>query len=806
MDIQRFEVCRGGGSAFFHVRVTEDDGCLPCSLRVRVRANGVALPGMAVPDRHSADPYGGYAWWTVVCPILDARHMIVEISSLGETATFSVRPSWLKWASRFNYRRAPERCVAMRAVSSTVPPKGFGVRVLRRLEADDGAVWRIAVSWHEGVDAAPEPVVFNTTGERVDARVWRFESQGGGSNGRGGVLARQIFSLKMPASLDSFVLRIRDKTGALADGVATVDPPVAEALKGDSWVYMKDARADDQAYRAWLLRHRADAATLAAQRAEKVPDAPTFSVIVPCFRSNEGFLRAAVRSVTAQSYVSWELVLVDSSPSDGVVARIAAEANDRRVRRLELQGNGGIVANTNAGIAAAQGEYLAFLDHDDLLEPDALYCYARALLDGARADVLFCDEDLFEREGEYSQPVFKTQLNVDLLYSHNCVTHFLAVSRELVRKIGVSPEDVSGAQDYDLVLRALAAGAAFRHVPRVLYHWRMHAGSTSGDNEGGKSYAEEAGRLALERHFDSMDISGSVELTAHPYVYRMRYQLPDPHPLVSVVIPSKDHADVLFTCVSSIIEKSTYGNFEIVVVENNSVLPETFERYRELEQLDVRIRVVLWQGKGFNYSALVNFGVSQAHGQYIVLLNNDTEVISPDWMEEMAGYLQRDDVGVVGAKLYYRDGLTQHAGVLIGRGDAVAHINQDFPRSRGGYLAKAVRPGNFSAVTGACQMMRREVFEDLGGYDEKLAVGFNDVDFCLRVWKRGLRVVFTPYAELYHDEFVSRGREAVGGAKLLRWKREQAFFISKWPEVFVWGDPFSNPAFDVNSGYYGLGE
>ena len=447
------------------------------------------------------------------------------------------------------------------------------------------------------------------------------------------------------------------------------------------------------------------------------------------------------------------------------------------------------------------------------MEPDALFHYAAALNKAAedeRPQVLFCDEDMFQKTGEWGQPVFKTKLNVDLLYSHNCVTHFLMVEKALIDRIGMSPEDAAGAQDYDLTLRCLAAGARFEHVAHVLYHWRVHPGSTADGSADSKPYAIEAGRLALQRHFDARGVRGTVEETETPFVYRMRYALPEPTPLLSIVIPTKDHVETLDACVTSIAQKATYANYEIVLVENNSEASETFAYYETLPERVTAAsdgkgsaRVVYWSGE-FNYSQIINFGVEHAKGDYLLLLNNDTEVISPDFIEEMMGYLQRPDAGVVGAKLYFADHLVQHAGILVGVRGALAHANQDFSANREGYLARAVRPGNFSAVTGACQMVRRDVFEQVGGYNEEFAVGFNDADFCLRVWEAGYRTIFTPYAELYHYEFTSRGREEANEEKLRRWKREQALFMQRWPEFFLDGDPWLGPNLSAESEYFSL--
>ena len=384
------------------------------------------------------------------------------------------------------------------------------------------------------------------------------------------------------------------------------------------------------------------------------------------------------------------------------------------------------------------------------------------------------------------------------------------VEKALIDRIGMSPEDVAGAQDYDLTLRCLAAGSRFEHVAHVLYHWRVHPGSTADGSADSKPYAIEAGRLALQRHFNALDICGTVEETGTPFVYRMNYALPEPAPLVSIVIPTKDHVETLDACVMSIAQKATYTNYEIVLVENNSEAPETFAYYETLPERVAAVsegkgiaRVVYWPGE-FNYSQIINFGVEHAKGDYLLLLNNDTEVISPDFIEEMMGYLQRPDAGVVGAKLYFADHLVQHAGIVVGVRGALAHANQDFLAKREGYLARAVRPGNFSAVTGACQMVRRDVFERVGGYNEEFAVGFNDADFCLRVWEAGYRTIYTPYAELYHYEFTSRGREEANEKKLRRWKREQALFMQRWPEFFLDGDPWLGSNLSLDSEYFSL--
>lgn len=745
--------------------------------------------------------------WIVVLPFFPTAIFTVDFACGCEHAAVRLDCRIARWKSSFNYRVRQDRVELLKGAQERWVHGRLRPTLDRLLPSSDGDVWRACVRWDGPGDVQPELSMIGPDGNVLDATVYEFERQLSVEAGWGGCEHRMFYSIRLPHGCCSFALWAHDDSLRLADGFCSCDEPFWRYREHESWQHMRDARADDARYRTWFEQHRAHAGDLASQAATVLPFEPMFSVIVPCYRSNAIFLQELVESLRAQSYRAWELVLVDASPDSPVVVEAARQAHDERIRVVSLDENDGIVGNTKAGIEAAHGDHLAFLDHDDLLEPDALFWYARALNSVERPDVLFCDEDLFETMGQWRQPIFKTQLNVDLLYSHNCVTHFLCIARDALCRIGLSSDDVTGAQDYDLVLRALGAGMRFRHVPRVLYHWREHAGSTSGDNVSSKPYADKAGRLALQRHLDSRGIAAHVEEGSQPFVYRVHYDLPVPPPLISIVIPSRDHAEVLSTCIASLFERSTYRPIEIVVVENHSVEPSTFEVYERLSHRygdAVRILDVSDSVQGFNYSKLINLGVESATGDYLLLLNNDTEVISPDALQEMIGYLQRSEVGVVGAKLYFRDGLTQHAGVLVGPHGAVAHVNQDFCSAREGYLSRAVRPGNFSAVTGACQMMRRSTFTQVGGYDERFAVGFNDVDFCFRVREQGKLIVFTPYAELFHYEFVSRGREVADSEKLVRWKREQALFTERWPEVFLKGDPYSNPNLDQDSAYYGL--
>ena len=828
MSIKRLALCRSQGRLFVLLRFVGEDvaGIIECEgswAFAHATTNGASVPSLALPVDHGrvlaicpsvADYERELA--VLVLPFLDGSSIDIDFASSGQKlGSIRLDSRMAKLESKINYKAKPVLCALIRDAQRGERCGRYEIDAVRYLPADSGAVWRYEVTWSGDSQCTPQLEILDTHMNVIDATVHMFESQVDVPQQNGCCVNKTYLSVEMPEDIRDFVAIATDPAGQIQGGFCAMDGRLYNGMVDDSWNRMKDARADDAAYRRWFEQHRAKPGDLACQCAAAAAFAyrPLVSIVVPCYKTDRVYLRELLDSVLAQNYDNWELLLMDASPEWDAVANLAAAAHDERVRRIELPGNGGIVVNTNVGIQQAMGDYIAFLDHDDILEPDALLHYVAALNKTAkdeRPQVLFCDEDMFQKTGEWGQPVFKTRLNVDLLYSHNCVTHFLMVEKALIDRIGMSPEDVAGAQDYDLTLRCLAAGARFEHVAHVLYHWRVHPGSTADGSADSKPYAIEAGRLALQRHFDSLGVRGTVEESETPFVYRMRYALPEPAPLVSIVIPTKDHVETLDACVMSIAQKATYANYEIVLVENNSEVPETFAYYETLPERVAAAsggkgtaRVEWWPGE-FNYSQIINFGVKHAKGDYLLLLNNDTEVISPDFIEEMMGYLQRPYAGVVGAKLYFADHLVQHAGILVGVRGALAHANQDFSAKREGYLARAVRPGNFSAVTGACQMVRRDVFEQVGGYNEEFAVGFNDADFCLRVWEAGYRTIFTPYAELYHYEFTSRGREEANEEKLRRWKREQALFMQRWPEFFLNGDPWLGPNLSDESEYFSV--
>lgn len=557
-------------------------------------------------------------------------------------------------------------------------------------------------------------------------------------------------------------------------------------------------------------RYRADIPLrreLAAQRAEAaaLENAPLISVVCPLYNTPTPFLRQMLDSVLAQSYARLELVLPDASdaahPGVGAMVRQYA-ARDKRVRPLPLPQNLGIAGNTNAGLAAAQGQYLCLLDHDDVLQPNALYEVARAAMAGADliySDEAVLDEDL-KRLWEFH---FKGDYGPDTLRGCNTVTHLCAFSRHLLREAGGGEQsEFDGAQDYDLILRLSEKAWQVVHIPKVLYFWRRHGGSTAG-GIGTKPKAEAAGAAALQAHLQRLGLNGTVQPQPdHPGSYRVHYAVSGA-PRVSVLIPSCDHTNDLDRCLASLYAKAGWDALEVLVLDNNSSLPETQDYYKANQDRWPNLKILHYQGE-FNYSAINNWGARQATGQHLLLLNNDVEILSDGFVAEMLSYSQRPDVGAVGALLYYPDDSVQHAGLIVGLGGTAGVSHKGHPRGNGGDMFRLCTTQNVSAVTGAALMVKTALYQELGGLDEEqFGVAFNDVDFCLRLRERDLWNVFTPFATACHFESKSRGYDTEGPRKE-RFDREAAAFKARWAGILQTGDPFYNPHFTLKTENFAL--
>ena len=475
---------------------------------------------------------------------------------------------------------------------------------------------------------------------------------------------------------------------------------------------------------------------------------------------------------------------------------------EERILYKKLEKNGGISVNTNAAIDMADGEYLMLCDHDDTLEPDALYEIVQAVNEKS-ADVIYTDEDKVSMDGQhYFDPNFKPEFNLFRLRENNYICHIFAVKKSLADKVGYLRSEFDGAQDYDFIFRCCEQAEHIAHIPKVLYHWRCHMDSTAADPES-KKYAYEAGRNAIREHYQRLGIDARVEMTERPGWYRSQVKIQG-NPLISIIIPNKDHIDDLELCLFSLTKKSTYRNYEVLVVENNSVQEETLAYYEKLTARYPKVRVLKWE-KEFNYSAINNFAAKEAKGDYFLFLNNDVEILTPQWLEEMLQVCQQEKVAAVGAKLYYPDDTIQHAGVVLGLGGIAGHIMCRASREDPGYFGRMISVQEISAVTAACMMVRKSDFDAVGGFDETFQVAFNDIDLCMKFVAAGKKIVFTPYAELYHYESKSRGLEDTP-EKQFRFDKEISRFKEKWGTRLEAGDPYYSPNLSVTEGDCSLRE
>ncbi|HTW83805.1 MAG TPA: glycosyltransferase family 2 protein [Candidatus Sulfotelmatobacter sp.] len=534
-------------------------------------------------------------------------------------------------------------------------------------------------------------------------------------------------------------------------------------------------------YERWLNEHRVRPSDIERMREflPPLPVRPVFSVIMPVYETPEKYLRAAIDSVQQQVYPHWELCIADDASRQPHVRAVLDEyAADPRVKIVYRQQNGHIAAASNSALELATGDFVALLDHDDLLSPDALFENALVVTRFPDVDVIYSDEDKIDDAGRRSDPYFKPDWSPDSLLSRNYVSHLGIYRRSIVEQIGGFRTGFEGSQDYDLLLRATELARRVEHIPRLLYHWRVHSGSVA-SSRSQKDYAYDAAQAAILEALERRGEPGRiVHSDAVPGTYTVRYELRTKD-RVSIIIPTRDHGDDVDRCLRSIFERSTYPDIEVVLLDNGSTDEESLRVFGAwLEREPERVKLVR-HDVPFNFSEINNYAATQASGTYLLFLNNDTEVITRDWLEAMVEQAQRPSIGAVGAKLLYEDGTVQHGGVIIGLGGVAGHSHKYFPGDAPGYFATLQTVNNFSAVTAACLMIRRAVFEEVGGFDEELAIAFNDVDFCLRVRAAGYFNVYLPHVELFHYESKSRGHEDTP-EKMARFLREQLVMHERW--------------------------
>lgn len=543
---------------------------------------------------------------------------------------------------------------------------------------------------------------------------------------------------------------------------------------------------------------------------KRVPDEPLFSVVVPAWHTPQRFLRELLDCVLGQVFEDLELVIANASPDDEEMTSVLREygANDSRLRVIDLKENQGIAGNTNAAIEAAKGRYVCFMDHDDLISPDALY-EAWRLIESKDVVLIYTDEDKIRDDGhgglEHFQPHFKPQFNLDLLRSNNYICHFLMVRRVLALESGGVSSEFEGAQDYEFILRLADRidPEKTARIPKVLYHWRTHEQSTA-DNPDSKQYAYESGRRALEEHLVRRGASGEVMQTKDHGFYRIRYDLTQ-RPMVSIIIPNREEKEMLERCIKAIRKHTAYDDYEVIVVENNSSSKEILDYYRHLRSSG-EAKVVRWKSREgeppFNFSAINNYAARIARGEYLVFLNNDVEV-NEGWLEELLGVCERPEVGAAGARLVFPDGRIQSAGIVVGIGGIAGSLFTGMNGTFSGYLHKASLMQDLSAVTAAMMIVKRSAFEKVGGFDEDLAVAFNDVDLCLKMRREGYLIVYDPFAGATHHESVSRGDEYTKD-KAQRYRREASLMKERWAEYYEDGDPYYDPNLSLERWDYTL--
>mgnify|MGYP005853180243 FL=1 len=636
---------------------------------------------------------------------------------------------------------------------------------------------------------------FELTVEDTDVRSIRITSESGGRRGSIGVVVNRDSSGQQRRSVrlaedkrNDYITRARNYIamyGMKRFIVKAVGKLTGKSIKDPTNIYFNKINPNE--------------ARLKEQRDYKFVSNYKFSILIPVYRPDVKFFTLMLDSIVAQTYDNWQICLADGSGEgytvENVVRPYIEKYGEDKVKYIKLENNLGIAENTNAAMRMADGDFIVFGDHDDELHPTALFECMRELERYPQADFIYSDEDkIIEATGHHTEAHFKSDLNMELLRSNNYICHLSVVKKSLADKVGVLYTQFNGSQDHDYVLRCVEKAECVRHIPRILYHWRINDNSTA-KSASTKNYANTAGVNAVSAHLKRMGIDGEVKNGVAPGFYDIRYKLTE-KPLVSVIIPNKDHLDDLTRCLESMENVNNYHNVEYIVVENNSVLEDTFEGYKELEKkYGDKFKLVKWDGI-FNYSAINNFGARYAKGEYILLLNNDTSVIEPDSLRCMLAQCQRAEVGIVGAKLLYDDDTVQHAGVIIGYQGVAGHAFTGIGDDVYGYFARAVLSQELSAVTAACLLTKRSVFDEVGGLDESFEVAFNDIDYCMKVRAAGYKIIYDPHAKLHHYEYKSRGAEDTG-KKQERFGGEIMHFIDKWRAALIAGDMYYNPNLEL---------
>ena len=542
-------------------------------------------------------------------------------------------------------------------------------------------------------------------------------------------------------------------------------------------------------YEIWMKFNDPTKEELEEQRKTKFKLNPKISILVPMYNTPVNFFSELVQYMINQTYTNWELCLEDGSPEKNKKIEEICK-KDNRIKYNYTGKNLGISGNTNEALKNATGDYIALLDHDDLLTANCLYEVVKAINEDPSIEFIYTDEDkITTTDKPRFDPHFKPDFAIDTLRSNNYICHFSVFRKDLMEKLGGERSKYDGAQDYDIIIRMAEIAQNIKHIPKILYHWRVHELSTAKAGGDAKPYAFEAGITVLQDHLERVGLEGEVSHGTTLGTYKIDYKVKG-NPKVTILIPNCNEAKTLKTCIDSVLKLTTYKNYEIIVIENNSTEKSIFDYYKELEK-EEKVKILYYPEKEFNYSKIINFGVKNTDGEYIVQLNNDTKLLTPDWLEKMVGMNQRDDVGAIGVKLYYPDGTIQHAGTIIGIYGVAGHVFKGLYKKVHGYFARDSHIQNLSAVTAACMMAKRSVYEEVGYMDEEFAVAFNDIDFCLKIIQSGKLIIYNPFVELTHYESKSRGYDDTPEKKK-RFQKEIDLFYKKWGDYKKKGDPYYN--------------
>ncbi|WP_167930581.1 glycosyltransferase family 2 protein [Olsenella sp. SW781] len=797
MHVKSTLLCRASEKVYELLSITDLPEGADVALVYRERDGHAPLPCRIVPlGRHEAETRVVAVYPDL--PLEGAHYVLAERSregALSDEHVMEVAFPSAKWRSRINYRTKPEACAEIRCIDERTPELGdAAVKVLTVISMAEHIMLRISLTLPD--DGSAEDVRFACVNSRLEEVSSGFVFLGEStlpSPVEGGPSMRRItFSCKIPYNQGDLCLCAYEAGTRRVRLARCFTQARCDELREEMDRLLYRHAAHDPYYDEWLSLHRATDYELELQRSHQPCGGKVkFSVIVPLYKTPLDLFRDMAESMLAQTYRTWELILVNASPECDELAHEVGLlcSSDARVRSVELGENLGISENTNAGISVATGDYVCFFDHDDLLEPDALYEYALALEKDPEIDLLYCDEDKLMPDGTHSEVFFKPDFSIDLLRNNNYVCHMLTIRKSLLEQLEPNTREFDGAQDHNLTLEAAERTTHIHHVPKVLYHWRLTPQSAASGTDS-KPYAVQAGIRAVRSHLERLGLKATVSPGEQPFTYTVVYDVPEPSPLVSIVIPTKDNPDVLRRCVTSVFEKSTYECFEVVLVDNGSELKETWALYDELTRTYGERVSVISRPEQFNFSRLVNAGALASKGDYLLLLNNDTEVITTNWIEIMLGLCARSDVGAVGVKLLFPDGTIQHAGVNT-TGEP-GHFFAHLPDGSHSYLELLDMPRDLSAVTGACMMTSRAAFDLVGGFDEGLAVAYNDIDYCFKLQEKGLLVVYTPLVRMYHYESLSRGFDE-DPASRARYIREKATLTARWAERFAVADPYYTP-------------